>query len=122
MPFPPGVSYKQVKAGLAAAPNFYPKTKTIAQFRPHSLGLHFHDLSAKAYASIAERGIALADRPSVEVVAHELTHWSDQVSTVWGQEYLVRLFDAYEAARSGPEQRFFKVIDHYDEEIGRAHV
>ena len=32
------------------------------------------------------------------VITHEQTHWLDLVSTVWGQEYIVDLFDAYEAA------------------------
>ena len=116
MPFPLGVSYQQIKSSLADSPSFYPNTKTVAEFRPHSMGLHFHELSGKAYSAIRDRGPSLADKSSLEVVAHELTHWSDQVSTVWGQEYIVRLFDAYEASFSGPEQNYFKVIDQYDED------
>src|SRR3712207_1355256 len=52
----------------------------------------------------------------MEAVAHEVTHWSDQVSSVWGQDYLVRVFDAYDAARGNREQRFHKVVDQYDED------
>jgi len=56
------------------------------------------------------------DRPKLETIVHEITHWSDQVSSVWGQDYLVNLFNAYEAANANHEDQFFKVLEQYDEE------
>src|SRR4051812_14366288 len=108
MPYPADLTYQQVAAALRPARTIYPNATTIAEFRPNSLTLHFHHLTREAYAEIARRRTIIADRHPIEVVAHELTHWSDQVSSVWGQDYLVALFDAYDAAESRREEKFFR--------------
>ena len=117
MPYPGGVTYHQTAAALRSSGRSYPNLTTIAEFRPNSLTLHFHQLSRDVYAAIAAgRAPSGSDRNHVEAVAHELTHWSDQVGSVWGQQYLISLFDAYDAIHTQREERFHKVIELFDEE------
>jgi hypothetical protein len=117
MSYPSGVTYHQIAAALRPSRRSYPNATTIAEFRPNSLTLHFHNLSRDVYAAIVdERAPSGSDRNHVETVAHELAHWSDQVSSVWGQDYLVSLFDAYDAAQSQREEKFYKIVELFDEE------
>jgi hypothetical protein len=58
-------------------------------------------------------------RPHIETIFHELTHWADQLGTVWGQTYMVLLYKAMHAIESkvpGAEYQFWKVVDLHDEE------
>lgn len=116
MPYPTGVTHEQIVAALRPFRASYPNATTIAEFRPNSLTLHFHYLRRDVYAAIARGSVSGGDRHHVEAVVHELTHWSDQISSVWGQDYLVSLFEAYDAIQCGREEMFFKAIDLFDEE------
>ncbi|CCV03309.1 hypothetical protein MESS2_1030166 [Mesorhizobium metallidurans STM 2683] len=116
MAYDGGKTYKDVAAALGELPNFYPNATSIAEFRPNSLTIHFHYLNRESYAEVGSGKTNSADRPKVEVVAHELAHWSDQVSSLWGQRYLTGLFDAYHAMRAGREELFKDVVTLYDEQ------
>lgn len=116
MPYPAGVTYQQVASALAQTHAAYPNATTVAEFRPNSLTLHFHQLTKEAFAGIVQRNTLGADRHHIEAVAHELTHWADQISSVWGQDYLLALFDAYDASRSQNEEKFCLTVELFDEE------
>ncbi len=116
MPYPQGISHSQVVEALRSSRTFYPNADAIAYFRPSSLTLHFEKMSRETYAAISQSPASSANRQHIEVMMHELTHWSDQVSTVWGQEYLVKVFDAHAAAQGREESQFYKAIVLFDEE------
>lgn len=116
MSFPPGVTYQQIASALDSTRTAYPNATTVAEFRPNSLTLHFHYLTRGKYAKIAGSQALGACRHDFESVEHELTHWSDQISSVWGQDYILALFDAYDAAESQDEEKFCRTIDLFDEE------
>ena len=109
MPYPAGVTHLNVAAALRSTRSLYPNPTAVAYFRPNSLTLHFEQFNREEYAAIAGGDGASANRGTLETVAHELTHWSDQVSSVWGQEYLVRLFDAHAAASSNREEGLYRL-------------
>lgn len=56
----------------------------------------------------------------MSVVTHEQVHWLDLVSTVWGQEYIISLFDAYLSIlgeeKHNKEENWWKVIHLYDQD------
>lgn len=116
MAYDDGMTYKDVAAALREFPSFYPNATSIAEFRPNSLTIHFHYLDREGYAEIRSRKPTPADRPKVEVVAHELTHWSDQISSLWGQQYITTAFDAYHAANANQEELFKSVVTLQDEQ------
>jgi hypothetical protein len=116
MPYSDGATYYQVRDELSPSRSSYPNGTTIAEFRPNSLTLHFHNISRESIAGMSNRKLSGADLGHVEVLAHELTHWSDQISSVWGQNYIVKLFDAYNASISNQENQFYQVVDLFDAE------
>lgn len=116
MSYPPSVTYKDIVKALNASRSFYPNTDAIAYFRPNSLTIHFEQLVRKDYVPMQNGQITVASATNIQIFSHEITHWSDQVSTVWGQEYLLKLFDAYEAARINHEDSLYRLVELFDEE------
>lgn len=115
MPYPTGITYKQVANALNRTPAFFPNATTLAEFRPNSLTLHFHKISRAQFAGRVAGQVSIRDRLAMETVAHELMHWSDQISSVWGQKYLIKLFDAYQAMSENREEHLYKVVQLFDE-------
>jgi hypothetical protein len=116
MPYPVAITHRDIAEALRPSRSFYPNIETIAYFRPNSLTIHFERLTRAAYSAIRQGQMTSDDRAIVQTVSHELTHWSDQVSSVWGQEYLVKLFEAHAAARANREEWFYKVVELFDDE------
>ena len=109
-------SYRERIEALRKSRNFFPNISTIGEFRPHSQTLHFHYLDSHLLKMDMAKSRIGGNRKNFEVLYHELTHWSDLVSTVWGQAYIAGLFDAYHAAESNDEYLFHKLIEQYDED------
>ena len=45
------------------------------------------------------------------LLAHELRHWEDHVSTLWGREFLIAAYNAIHARASNLEKNFSMVMD-----------
>lgn len=45
------------------------------------------------------------------VLAHEVTHWLDHTSTLWGQGQLVQMFNAINARARDDEFHFYEILD-----------
>lgn len=120
MPYPPGSNYSELILRLRDAETSFPNaTAAIAELRPHSQTVHLHNISGVEFRRLLdEQRLVELSRP-FSIIAHELTHWLDLLGTVWGQEYLIELFDAYEAAlnpRENAENGWWKVVRLFDQD------
>jgi hypothetical protein len=120
MPYPPGVNYFALVENLKASEATFPSAnEAVAELRPHSQTVHLHKISSAELRRLIDEAEPLHLALPFSVIAHEVTHWLDLVGTVWGQRYLVQLFDAYEAAlvrREHLEEEWWKVIRWFDED------
>lgn len=120
MPYPAGASYVALVENLRGSDATFPNAnEAIAELRPHSQTIHLRNISRTELRRLIDTNERWRLAPSFSVIAHEIVHWLDLVSTVWGQRYLVELFDAYEAAsvqRENPEQEWWKLIHLFDED------
>lgn len=83
-----------------------PATQTLAQIHHHYLLLEVFPFDrAQINAAIA----GTRDSDPIRVLAHEMHHWFDLVGTLWGQQYLDRVFEAFDAVCV----RAPGTIDHY---------
>jgi hypothetical protein len=57
---------------------------------------------------------------AVSIACHELTHWLDHVSTLWGQNSIVFLANAIAARAEDKEEDFWKII-RFQSHIRRIH-
>jgi hypothetical protein len=120
MPFSTDVTYSKLQSSLGDSRSIFPNANaTIAELRPHSQTIHLHSISGTEFARLHSTNRWAELSTPYSVICHETMHWLDLVGTVWGQEYLVNLFDAYEAAftqRQNPEYEWWKLIRLYDED------
>jgi hypothetical protein len=120
MPFSTGVTYSKLQSSLGDSRSIFPNANaTIAELRPHSQTIHLHNISGPEFTRLVSTNRWAELSTPYSVICHETMHWLDLVGTVWGQEYLVNLFDAYDAAltqRQNPEYEWWKLIRLYDED------
>ena len=94
----------------------FPEVAAVAEFRPRSQTIHLHQISRAALRDSFANEIAFAEnRRAWQTVIHELNHWADLCTTLWGRRHLMSLLNAY-AAIEGSEEGYWRVIQHYDEE------
>ena len=55
------------------------------------------------------------------VFIHEITHWLDHTSTLWGQQNLVSIFNAYNAWTNQKEKELWHISSLFSE-LGRVHL
>lgn len=54
-------------------------------------------------------------REILATVSHELTHWADLVGTLWGREYIERLYHLYNLMPRPDEADFWRFLELHDE-------
>ena len=59
-------------------------------------------------------------RKIYNVFVHEITHWLDHTSTLWGQNNLVTIYNAFNAFESQKEDELWRVIQLFSE-VSRNH-
>lgn len=102
--------------------NVFPNIKeNVAEMRPHSQTIHLHYISRKSISDALHRKDFIFLANTCPTIAHEMTHWVDLISTVWGQEYLISLFDAMESISDNyelgeAENQWWKLINLYDDD------
>lgn len=107
---------KDTIRALRAVDGSFPEVNAVAQFRFHSQTIHLNHISGASLRDSLRSEEAMAgNRQAWQTVAHEVTHWIDLCTTLWGRRYLVSLVKAYDAMSSS-EKDFWKVINHYDED------
>ena len=107
--------YVTIKNRMATTRSSFPNASTVAEFRPHSQTIHLHNIDKESYYSdlLAKRYSNI--RRDIETIIHELTHWTDLVGTVWGQEYLIGLSNSF-FALGHSEDTYWNVIELFDED------
>lgn len=110
--------YNELRSHLALAPSVFPNScEAVAEFRPHSGTIHLHEIDGAELLQMISGSPKMEVARPLSVISHEMTHWMDFVGTVWGQEYLIDLYNGYEAALNGAnfqEQNLWKVVQLYD--------
>lgn len=71
-----------------------PESHTLGTLDPHSLHM---ELPYESESSLRDSLSNRSDSQAAELYAHENQHFQDLVGTVWGQDYLDLLFEAYDA-------------------------
>lgn len=96
----------------------FPNTKSLAYFVPRSQLIFLNEIRADDIESDFKAGRLSEIRQSLSTVYHEITHWADTVGTIWGNEYLKRVYHAYDVMPKinvpGSEVYFNRFMDLHD--------
>lgn len=96
----------------------FPNTKNLAHFDPRSQLIFLNEVRANDIESSFQKGRLTEIRQSLSTIYHEMTHWADTVGTLWGNEYLKSVYQAYDVMptvkRPGSEVNFHRFLDLHD--------
>ena len=110
-----GDSYFSIQKELSASPSSFPNvSQTTAEFRPHSHTIHLHTIRGDILKATPRDGNLQHIAEPFSILTREVSHWVDLLSTIWGQEYLIAIYDAYEAMESNAEEKLWQIIRLYD--------
>lgn len=87
----------------------FPDTKVAAYYDPFSQIINLSKYDKADYENL---DLSNPDSDSIDKVAlfeHELTHWLDHVSTLWGQRNLVLIYNALNARANEDIDEFWRV-------------
>ena len=88
----------------------FPNTTNLGEYDPFSQIVKIHK-----YESNCLRNLDPKTKPEdflsvFEIIYHELTHWLDHTSTLWGQNNLLSLYTGIDALIRGEEAEFWKIV------------
>lgn len=102
------------------SPTSFPEIHAVGGMRPHSQTIHLYHGRKSDIKNATKSKIPMERaRPAIETIIHEVTHWYDLIGTVWGQNYLKKLFTCIDIDSTRPnsaESEFYNIIDLYDED------
>ncbi|MEZ6165360.1 MAG: hypothetical protein R3B67_13105 [Phycisphaerales bacterium] len=89
----------------------FPATTTLGFYDSFA---QYIELSAVSSVELREAidGDALAAIKCLPLLAHELQHWADHLSTLWGRQRLIRSLEAMDSRRSNDPEVFWKITDY----------
>lgn len=91
-----------------------------ARFDPRALTICVNKFTAREIRNILSKSDWAGAMRVMPVIAHEMTHWQDTIGTLWGMQYLKKVFRTYLLQKnlksSGFEESFFFMMELHDEE------
>ncbi len=85
------------------------KTTTAASYDPFYLTIFLDSIKLEQFKAIDFSQMTVDNYKVVSLIRHELAHWIDHISTLWGQKNLVLLFNAMNAWANGNEAEFWRI-------------
>lgn len=96
--------------------NHFPNS-TIARYDQLTQTITLNEITYADFVSASTSDDPLEERRVLPLLWHEIRHWIDHVTTVWGQSDLISGFAALEARAVGTEQDYWKIVQYYDQAI-----
>lgn len=90
-------------------------TKASAFYSPLNQCIQYNTVSRSDYDYYISNPEMDTFGATLKIIVHELRHYLDHISTVWGQQNLVNTFNAYAARLSDKESRFHEIASFWSE-------
>lgn len=87
--------------------NIFPNTETLGFYDPLHQTIHIGKYKSSDYENIQPNNNQDLDK--IALLEHELTHWLDHCSTLWGQKNIVMLFNAINAYANQNIDEFWRI-------------
>jgi hypothetical protein len=96
----------------------FPNTTTLAAYYHTEQVVELSSVQEKDFDSAISKSDPHLVLKVVPLLIHELQHWFDHTSTVWGQRRLVSAFNAIHARSSNIASEFWRIASHLREMRG----
>lgn len=89
----------------------FPNLTTLACYEYFSQTIHLSSVTHDEFqAAVGQRDLTTRKKV-IPLFRHELTHWVDHITTLWGIEFLVTLFNAINVRRRETESELWRVVE-----------
>jgi len=95
--------------------NGFPNISVAGFYNPFLQLVVANSVTSSHLAQASQKSDIGEFRRSYSTILHEITHWLDHTSTLWGQRQLASLFNAINARLSDNEHEFWRIAQHYNE-------
>ena len=104
-------SWQSTEPGRARRWNHFPNT-VEGRYNQLSQTIDLEVVSSSDFVDAVQSNDVAKKRRVLPLLWHELRHWIDHTSTVWGQEDLIAAYAAIAARSSNDETKFHKIVDY----------
>lgn len=87
----------------------FPDTRIAAYYDPFSQIINLCKYNREDFENLASDSLSSSSIQKLSLFEHELTHWLDHISTLWGQKNLVCIYNALNARASGNIYEFWRI-------------
>lgn len=113
--------------------SLFPNLQTLASYNPIYQLIELNNINSKSYEDIILNPFTYKNIKNFNVIAHETRHWLDHISTLWGQKYMINIYNAIESKLSLDENQFWRMsslaseikrnkFNRYFNEINKAYL
>lgn len=90
----------------------FPALSTHAYYDQETFTIHIEKYTEAEFFQGKSDAIISLDIDKVSLVAHELTHFQDHISTLWGQALIVSFFNALNSRLNNKENDFWRIREY----------
>lgn len=92
----------------------FPNAQTIAYYDALSQTINLNTVERETLSNLHEMENELLKRETYKIICHELRHWSDNISTLWGQKRLINIYNSINARLNNNDKEFWRIKDSWD--------
>jgi len=89
----------------------FPNIGVLASYEPFSQIIHLNSITPIEFERAFKDRVYESRRKVVPLYFHELTHWVDHVTTLWGFEFLIKQFDAINARLGENVNEMWRIVE-----------
>lgn len=90
----------------------FPATKTVAFYAPESSLIELSDICSADLTRAFAQSDPICSYQILPLFMHEIRHWFDHTSTLWGRQRLASLFDALSARSQNKPEEFWRIVSY----------
>lgn len=94
--------------------SLFPSTALAAYYDPFHQIICINSYEEKDFKGVNFSDYSYENVDKISLFEHEFTHWLDHVSTLWGQENLIRFFNALNSKVTNNVNEFWRIKDYID--------
>lgn len=92
--------------------SLFPATKTVAFYATEANFIELSEVSSEELVKALDQTDPNSSYSVIPLLLHELRHWLDHTSTLWGRHRLASLFEALSARHQDDEQEFWRIVSY----------
>lgn len=91
----------------------FPNTSTVAYYSPFGQHIVLNTVEENEYKKAISDLYNLDNLPTIKIFTHELRHWKDHHTTLWGLNNLIDIYNAINARLLNKEEYFHYIVTYF---------